>query len=230
MTLNVIMLGPPGAGKGTQAELLSRSRRIPRVSTGDILRQAARAGTDLGRRVKAIMDRGELVGDDVMIGIVRERLEEPDAQNGFVLEGFPRTVPQAKALDAIMNGRDPLIVIDIEVPDAELIRRLSTRVICRDCGTTADPADPPPAACARCGGTLVQRSDDADEVVRERLKGYHRQSEPLVQYYRPRPTFRSVNGLQPPERVTADLTAAITAAAAGRPPVNALSSGPGARS
>src|SRR5438552_2311979 len=137
MSLNVIMLGPPGAGKGTQAERLARVRGIPKISTGDILRDAVNHDTDIGRLVKAIMDRGELVTDDVMIGIVRERLERSDALGGFVLDGFPRTVAQARALDGIMNGRDPLIVVDVVVPLPELVRRLSTRMICAECGANA---------------------------------------------------------------------------------------------
>ncbi|OLD57742.1 MAG: hypothetical protein AUI64_00090 [Acidobacteria bacterium 13_1_40CM_2_64_6] len=146
MALNLIMLGPPGAGKGTQAERFARSRGIPRVSTGDILREAVQGGTDVGNRAKAIMDRGELVGDDVMIGIVRERLDRPDALAGFVLEGFPRTVAQASALDTIMDGRAPLIVVDIVVPEAELVRRLASRMICEDCGANAAMENPDGAA------------------------------------------------------------------------------------
>src|SRR5438309_7627746 len=123
------MLGPPGAGKGTQAERFARTRGIPKISTGDILRDAAHLGTDIGRRAKVTMDRGELVNDEVMIAIVRERLERDDTADGFVLDGFPRTVAQASALDTIMTGRDPLIVLDIVVPEAELVRRLGTRMI-----------------------------------------------------------------------------------------------------
>jgi adenylate kinase len=215
MSLNLLMLGPPGAGKGTQAERFARTRGIPRISTGDILRDAVHAGTDVGQRAKAIMDRGELVGDDVMIGIVRDRLERDDARSGFVLDGFPRTVAQAAALDEIMKGRDPLIIVDMVVPEAELVRRLSTRLICEHCGVNAPIGDGASGVCARCGGRLVQRADDNDAVVRERLKVYHRQSEPLVEYYRVRPTFRSVDGAQPPDRVAADLAAAIEAAGAG---------------
>jgi adenylate kinase len=220
MSLNLLMLGPPGAGKGTQAERFARTRGIPRISTGDILREAVHAGTDVGQRARAIMDRGELVGDDVMIGIVRDRLERDDARSGFVLDGFPRTVAQAAALDEIMTGRDPLIVIDMVVPEAELVRRLSTRLICDNCGVNAPIGDGASGVCARCGGKLVQRADDNDAVVRERLKVYHRQSEPLVEYYRPRPTFRSIDGAQPPDRVAADLAAAI--AAAGGPAGNGV--------
>jgi adenylate kinase len=215
MALNLLMLGPPGAGKGTQSERFARSRGIPKISTGDILREAVHAGTDIGRRARVVMDRGELVGDDVMIGIVRQRLEKDDAIGGFVLDGFPRTVAQASALDQIMERRDPLIVVDIVVPEAELVRRLGTRMICQDCGANAPVAGAAEAPCAKCGGRLVQRADDNQDVVIERLKVYHRMSEPLVEYYRVRPTFRSIDGAQTPDRVAADLAAAIEAAGNG---------------
>jgi adenylate kinase len=219
LPLNLIMLGPPGAGKGTQAERLARGRGIPKISTGDILREAVHDGTDVGRRVMATMDRGELVGDDIMTGIVRERLDRPDAQRGFVLDGFPRTVKQAEALDALINGRGPLIVIDIVVPEAEIVRRLGTRMICADCGANAgtlavgsDTSHVDPERCRRCGGKLVQRADDSESIVLDRLKVYHQQTEPLVDYYRLRPTFRSVNGAQAPDQVAAALAAAIDGA------------------
>ena len=215
MALNLLMLGPPGAGKGTQAERFAKERGIPKISTGDILREAVATKTEVGLRAKAIMDRGELVSDEVMIGIVGERLGRPDALNGFVLDGFPRTVAQAAALDGIMADRDPLIVVDIVVPEAELVRRLGTRSICRLCGTGASVGSTVGAACAKCGGRLVQRTDDNQAVVLERLKVYHRQSEPLVEYYRVRPTFRSIDGAQAPDRVAADLAAAIAAAGNG---------------
>ena len=215
MALNLLMLGPPGAGKGTQAERFAKERGIPKISTGDILREAVHDKTAIGLRAKAIMDRGELVSDEVMIGIVGERLERPDASGGFVLDGFPRTVAQAAALDAIMSRRDPLIVVDIVVPEEELVRRLGTRSICRLCGTGAPVGSGVGAACAKCGGRLVQRTDDNQAVVLERLKVYHRQSEPLVEYYRVRPTFRSIDGAQDPDRVAADLAAAIAAAGNG---------------
>jgi adenylate kinase len=220
MAINVIMLGPPGAGKGTQAERFARARDIPRISTGDILRDAVTAGSEIGRKVKATMDRGDLVGDDVMIGIVTERLKQPDAAGGFVLDGFPRTVAQASALDQIMDGRDPLIVIDIVVPEAELVRRLGSRMICESCGTNADSVeiaagdDGGGNSCRRCGGRLKQRSDDGDAVVRERLKVYERATKPLVEFYRSRPTFRAINGAQQPDRVAVDLERAVNAASA----------------
>ena len=185
--LNVIVLGPPGAGKGTQAERLAGLRGIPKISTGDILREAVQTGTPLGRKAKAIMERGELVSDDVMIGIVRERLERSDASRGFVLDGFPRTVAQAQALDGILRGRPPLIVLAIDVPEDELVRRMRTRRICAKCGATAD-AFSAADACARCGGALVQRSDDNEQIIRERLRVYRRDTTPLVEFYRARST------------------------------------------
>jgi adenylate kinase len=209
MALNVIMLGPPGAGKGTQAERLAAARAIPKVSTGDILREAVKAGTPLGRQAKAVMDRGELVGDDIMVGIVRERLDRPDARRGFILDGFPRTVAQAAALDTLMAGRDPLIVIDIAVPEDDLVRRLASRRICEACGLNAEGAAAASGTCQRCGGRLIQRADDSEPVVRERLAVYRRSSQPLVDYYRARPTFRSIDGAQEPDRVAAALSAAV---------------------
>lgn len=242
MALNVIVLGPPGAGKGTQAERFARVRGIPKISTGDILRKAVEDGTEIGRRVKAVMDRGELVNDEKMSRIVRARLDKPDARLGFILDGFPRTVGQAAALDRMIDGRGPLLVVDIVVPEAELVRRLAVRMICAACGANAGEAAGPSSAhadqimvpagarvatadvvvaspaqawgqrCGRCAGVLVQRADDNDGVVRERLKVYHRQTEPLVEYYKSRPTFRSVNGAQPPDNVAADLAKAMDSA------------------
>jgi adenylate kinase len=222
MALNLIMLGPPGAGKGTQAERFATVKGIPKISTGDILREAVHEGTELGKRAQAIMGRGELVSDEIMIGIVRERLNREDARAGFILDGFPRTVPQAKALDGIMAGHDPLIVLNIDVADDELVRRLTTRWVCRNCGTNAaveDAALGVGSRCKKCGGPMVQRADDNATVVIERLKTYLRDTKPLVEYYGARPTYRSVNGAQAPNTVTAALEAAVAA----------LSQAPGAR-
>jgi adenylate kinase len=214
MALNVIMFGPPGAGKGTQSEQFARTRGIPKISTGDILREAVHAGTDIGRTAKVTMSRGDLVSDDVMIGIVRDRLDREDASRGFVLDGFPRTLTQATALDQMMSGRDPLIVVEIVVPEDQLIRRLSMRLVCDLCGSTAAPGAAKDK-CLRCGGALVQRTDDNVDVVRERLSVYHRQTEPLVEYYSRRPTFRSVNGAQAADRVSMELVTAIESAGNG---------------
>ena len=227
MALNLVFLGPPGAGKGTQAKKFAAARAIPHVSTGDMLREAVAAGTELGRQAKAVMERGGLVGDDIIIGVVRERLARRDAQSGFVLDGFPRTVAQAEALDGIMAGRDPLIVVDIAASDEELVRRLTSRRVCSVCGSNAEvpaairqaqgrpepgrgaPGEPSATACAKCGGTLVQRADDREDVIRERLRVYARDTRPLLDYYQARPTFRSVDGAQAPEHVAVDLAAAI---------------------
>jgi len=215
MGLNVIMLGAPGAGKGTQADRFARRRGLPRISTGDILRQGIKDQLPVALVAKAKMDRGELVDDETMVTIVRERLARPDTDAGFVLDGFPRTVSQARSLDAIIEerGNGPLVVVDIVVQEEDLVRRLAGRRICSKCGTNAEPADGSGTTCQRCGGTLVQRADDSEQVVIERLKVYHRATEPLVDYYRERPTFRTVNGAQPPDRVAQELDATIGDAA-----------------
>ena len=203
------MLGPPGAGKGTQGERFAMGHRIPRISTGDILRDAMHAGTPLGKAVKDVIDRGELVSDQVMIDIVTERLTRPDTESGFVLDGFPRTVAQAEALDGMMAARDPLIVLDIVVPESELARRLLTRMICEACGHNADGREMQPGVCHFCGGKLTQRADDNASIVLERFKIYQSATKPLVDFYRARPTFRSINGAQSLDRVAADLNAAV---------------------
>lgn len=239
MPLDLIMLGPPGAGKGTQAERFASARGVPKISTGDMLRRAIHDGTPLGLEAQSTMDRGELVSDEIMIGIVRERLGRSDAADGFVLDGFPRTVAQAAALDAILDGRGPTLVVAIAVSQQELVRRLRARRICDSCGATADAFDSaddggsPMTApnvvtgdgaiattavnaqagllvCRRCGGgRLVPRADDGEDVVRERVIVYERETQPVLDYYRRRPTFRIVNGEQPPDRVAADLEATV---------------------
>lgn len=207
MALNVVMLGPPGAGKGTQSERFARTHGLPKIATGDILRDAVKAKTPMGLAAGAAMDAGELVGDDVMIGIVGDRLARPDTRAGFVLDGFPRTVTQATALDSIMDGRGALVVIDIVVPEDVLLRRLAARRICGACGINA-PVEWI-SACGVCGGRLVTRTDDSDGIVAGRLKVYHRQTRPIVEFYSGRPTFRTIDGNLPPDIVTASMDAAI---------------------
>lgn len=210
--LNVVMLGPPGAGKGTQSERFARTHGLPKIATGDILRDAVMTGTPMGQAAKATMDAGELVGDDVMIGIVGDRLHRPDTTTGFVLDGFPRTVTQATALDAIMDGRGPLVVIDIMVPEDVLLRRLAARRICGTCGVNA-PIEWT-SGCGQCGGALVHRTDDSDGIVAGRLKVYHLQTRPIVEFYSGRPTFRIIDGNQPPDVVTSSMDEAIREASA----------------
>jgi adenylate kinase len=214
MGLNVIMMGPPGAGKGTQAERFARERGLLKISTGDILREAIKEKNPTALAAKAKMDRGELVDDAMIIAIVAERLERADARRGFVLDGFPRTVAQAEALDELMTRSDngPLIVIDVAVPEQELVRRLDGRRICRVCGTNAE-ALVAATVCAKCGGELIQRTDDDHSVVRERLKIYQTATKPVLEYYRERSTFRVVNGAQSPERVAKELDTMIDDAA-----------------
>ena len=198
------MLGPPASGKGTQAVRLALARGIPKISTGDILREAAQSGTEGGLRAKELMDRGELLGDDEIIGIVKERLARADAANGSILDGFPRTVPQAEALDRMVQ-REPLVVVDLAVPDAELLKRMQTRRVCGRCSAIAEPGSDKPT-CDRCGGDLITRADDSDEQVRQhRLDVYARESKPLLDYYRGRSTFRSINGAQAPDQVAKEL-------------------------
>jgi adenylate kinase len=203
--LKVIMMGPPGAGKGTQAGRFAQERGLLKISTGDILREAIKEKNPTALAAQARMDRGELVDDAMIIAIVAERLGRADARPGFVLDGFPRTVAQAKALDELMARTDsgPLIVIDVAVPEQELVRRLGSRRICRGCGANAEAVAA--MACAKCGGELIQRADDDQDVVRERLKIYQRSTKPVLEYYRERPTFRVVNGAQSPERVAHEL-------------------------
>ena len=234
------MLGPPGAGKGTQAERFAREHGLPKVSTGDILREAVHSGSELGQAVHAVMERGELVGDDLIIGIVRERLTQPDSVAGFVLDGFPRTATQANALDEITASRGPVICVEIQVPDEELVRRVRGRRVCNDCGANADAFEHTPDAlsdlcqnterCRSNGPKWVARSDDSETVVRERLKIYWRDTRPMIEYYSARPTFRVIDGLQSPERVREALVGAV-ASALGRPvsELRALASNAGAQ-
>ncbi len=206
------MLGPPGAGKGTQASRLARRYAVPKVSTGDILRESAAAGTTLGVEARARIDQGHLVSDEVAIAIVRERLTRQDVASGFILDGFPRTVAQAEALDEMMDGRSPLTVLHLVVPVDVLVSRLHARRVCSVCGTNADPTKPDVGVCASCGGALVTRADDDEQVVRNRLQIYEDQTAPLVHFYRGRPTFFTIDGNQAPDAVGAAMQGALASA------------------
>lgn len=213
VAVRLVMLGPPGAGKGTQAARFARTHGLPKISTGDILRDAVQAGSEMGRAAREVMDAGRLVGDDIMIGIVRERLERPDADAGFVLDGFPRTVAQAQALDGLVDDSAPLVIVDIEVPTDTLVKRLAGRRICGSCGLGAPPGA---TGCPKCGSALVQRVDDNEHVVRERLQVYERSTQPIVEFYGRRHTFRSIDGDQTEDSVAADLAAAVASALGAR--------------
>ncbi len=185
----LILLGPPGAGKGTQAQLITQEFGIPQISTGDILRAEVRKGTELGKKVKSIMEAGKLVSDDLIIKIFEKRIQEPDCRNGFILDGFPRTIGQAEALNELLKklGPDKLKVLEFEIPDEEIIKRITNRRVCSKCGKVFNlllNPPPPDGKCDECGGEIIQRSDDTEDVVRKRLNEYHEKTEPLIEYYR----------------------------------------------
>jgi adenylate kinase len=206
--LNVVLLGPPGAGKGTQSGRLARAWRIPHVSTGAMLREAVQSGTPLGRQVQATMERGGLVDDGVITEVVRARLARPDAGTGFLLDGYPRTVPQGRALDEFVSTRSPLTIVEIVLSESEILRRLAARMICSECGINSQD-DRDYAHCIDCGGRLVPRVDDAEEVVRKRLEVYHVQTAPLVSYYDGRSTYCRVDGAQLADEVTEAILRAV---------------------
>ena len=184
----IILLGAPGSGKGTQAKKLTVSFSIPQISTGDMLREAVKSGTEMGRQAKTFMDQGGLVPDEVVIGIVKERLQEKDCEKGFILDGFPRTIPQAEALDRVLKelGKEISSVLSLEVDEEEILERLSGRRTCSGCGAMYHVRFNPPKTegrCDKCGGTLLQRDDDKEETVRARLVNYKRSTEPLINFY-----------------------------------------------
>ncbi|HIC91085.1 MAG TPA: adenylate kinase [Syntrophaceae bacterium] len=198
--MNLILLGGPGAGKGTQAKKLIEKYGIPQISTGDILRAAVKEGTELGLKAKAYMDKGELVPDELVIGIIEERLKQPDCQKGYMLDGFPRTVVQADALDQVLRNMGSKIdhVISIDVDKEELVKRLTGRRTCRQCGAMYHIMFNPPkkeGACDKCDGELYQRDDDNEETVRSRLEVYEKQTFPLIQYYKDKGLLRTIDGI-----------------------------------
>jgi adenylate kinase len=208
--VNLVLMGLPGAGKGTQAERIVERYGIPHISTGDMFRAAMKEGTELGLKAKSFMDKGELVPDEVTIGIVRERLSKNDCQNGFLLDGFPRTVPQAEALEAILAGlkRNIDYVINIDVNKDILMERLTGRRICKDCGATYHLVFNPPTVdgvCDRCGGELYQRADDNAETVQNRLDVNVKQAQPLLDFYQSKGYLQNINGLQEINTVFTDI-------------------------
>ena len=197
--MRLIFLGPPGAGKGTQARALAQEWGVPQIATGEMLREAVAAGTPLGREARRIMDTGALVPDDVIVGLIAERLRQPDAARGFILDGFPRTIGQAEALDRLLKdlGQALDAVVYFEVAEPELLRRLTGRRLCRQCQTAFHLVSAPPnrdGVCDRCGGELYQREDDSEATVRKRLDVYGRQTSLLLDYYRTRGLLTPVNG------------------------------------
>lgn len=208
--MNLILLGAPGAGKGTQAEIICEKLSIPAISTGNIIREALANGTEMGMKAKAYMDEGKLVPDDVVIGIIRERLAKDDCKNGFILDGFPRTIPQAEALDQMGIVIDR--VISIEVPDEKIAARIAGRRVCPKCGASYHTEYKKPAKdgiCNACGSELIQRKDDAPETVLERLHVYHEQTEPLKDYYENAGKLRLVIGQEDIKDTTALTLAAL---------------------
>jgi adenylate kinase len=203
--MRIILLGAPGSGKGTQGDLLGKRTGFPRISTGDLLRLAVRRKTPLGLRAEAFMAQGLLVSDEVVEELVRERIAEADCRGGYILDGFPRTIPQAEALAAMDGGR-PEIVIGIEVDPEILIERLSGRLVCPACQTVYNASAQPPArpgVCDACGGALVQRPDDTAEVIRKRIAVYLEQTAPLKDFYRRKNEFRAIDGRGPIEEIAA---------------------------
>lgn len=210
--MKLILLGAPGAGKGTQAEIICDRLRIPAISTGNIIREALKNGTEMGLKAKSYMEDGKLVPDDVVIGIIKERLAQDDCRNGFILDGFPRTVPQAQALDAM--GIEIDRVIDIEVADEAIEKRMGGRRVCEKCGASYHVEVKPPkqeGVCDRCGGGLIIRKDDQPETVRDRLAVYHQQTEPLKDYYAKTGKLKIVVGQQELEETTKLTLAALEA-------------------
>lgn len=215
--MRLLFLGPPGAGKGTQARELAREWGVPHVATGDMLREAMTAGTALGREARQYYDRGDLVPDDVILRMVEARLKQPDAAKGFILDGFPRTIAQADGLAAMLRklGQELDAVIYLDVADPELVRRLTGRRLCRACQTPFHVTSAPPAredVCDKCGGELYQRVDDREDTVVNRLGVYQRQTAPLLDYYRQRGLLRSVSGEGTVEKIRQALREAAGAA------------------
>ncbi|MGB9804046.1 adenylate kinase [Desulfofundulus sp.] len=212
--MKLLIMGPPGAGKGTQAEMLVKELNITHISTGDMFRAAIKEGTEMGKKAKEYMDKGELVPDDVVVGMVRDRLQKPDCEKGFLLDGFPRTLAQAQALDDTLQtmGIQLDAVINIAVPRDKLMARLTGRRVCRSCGASYHILFNPPQVegkCNSCGGELYQRSDDNEEAVSNRLDVYEAQTQPLIDYYASKGLLKNINGDQEIKKVLEDILASL---------------------
>lgn len=216
MIMNIILIGPPGAGKGTQATRMIDRLKVPQISTGDMFRAAVKEGSPMGKKAKEYMDKGALVPDDVVIGVVKERFGKPDCKKGFILDGFPRTLEQAKALDGLLKDLGTKLdhVVVIEVPDDYLVKRLTGRRTCRGCNYMHHiEFDPPKKSgmCDKCGGELYQRDDDQEATIRQRLTTYHGQTSPLIEYYGKQNIVRKINGTLSMEKVQNEIKKAIGA-------------------
>ena len=214
--MHILLMGPPGAGKGTQAANLVKEFEIPHISTGDMFRAAVKEGTELGKQAKACMDAGKLVPDEVTIGIVKERLAKPDCKKGFILDGFPRTVDQATALDGILKeiGLTLIRCLNIAVPSSELVERAVGRRICKGCGATYHVKFNPShkdGVCDTCGGDLYQRADDSEETMKSRLSVYDAQTKPLIEYYQKAGLYTEVDGRQAIDKVFEDIVKSLKA-------------------
>ena len=212
--MKIIMLGAPGAGKGTQAKQIAAKYGIPHISTGDIFRANIKEGTELGKKAKEYMDQGALVPDELTCDLVMDRISKDDAKNGFVLDGFPRTIPQAEALDAALTkaGASMDFAIDVDVPDENIVNRMSGRRACLNCGATYHIVSIPPkkeGICDNCGQELVLRDDDKPETVQKRLSVYHEQTQPLIDFYKKKGILRSVDGTVPMDEVFGSIVAIL---------------------
>lgn len=210
--MRIVLMGPPGAGKGTQATAISQRLSVPHIASGNLLREHRAKGTALGKEASTYMDKGLLVPDDLVIRMVLERLNQPDAKNGFLLDGFPRTREQAEALDRSLGQRGVQVALNIAVGADELVKRLGGRLTCRTCQTPYHPVTAPPKVAGRCdkdGGELYQRDDDKSDAVRQRIEVYNKQTSPLVEYYGRRGTLKEVNGEQDIDRVQTAIFAAL---------------------
>jgi len=212
--LNIVLLGPPGAGKGTQAERIIEKYGIPQISTGDIFRANIKNGTELGKKAKEYMDRGDLVPDELVVDLVKDRLDQDDCKDGFMLDGFPRTVFQAQELDKIMEAKGLKIncVLNIDVAPEKLVKRIAGRRVCKQCGATYNVDSKPTKVegiCDKCGGEVYQRADDTEETVKNRIKVYFDQTAPLIDYYKASGVIANVNGDQAMENVFSEIVKAL---------------------